>query len=117
MFYWVAYGIVFGVPLGFFVAGRVWLYWLVFVVGAFTAGLLWSLARSSEIYVFLLTLSSPIEWLYLFAVACFAYIGVYLRNRVERRATAAAYRVVAATSTLLVATIGGVGWYLIESPG
>jgi hypothetical protein len=114
----IAYGILFGVPLGFFAVERVRLYWFVFAVGAFVGSLLGTLASPLGINGFFLYWSYPETWLYLFAVACFAYIGVYIRNRVERRGNAARYRLAfAITSMLLVASIGGVGWYLIESSG
>jgi hypothetical protein len=68
--------------------------------------------------MFLLIWSYPEKWLDIFAVAGFAYIGVFFRHRVERQDDAARYRlVVAVVSVLVIASIAGVGWYLIESTG
>lgn len=114
----LAFGFVFGVPLGYFVAGRIWLYWAVFVAGAVVTGLLGSLIGRYGISTYLLNWTYPAEWLDLFAVAGFAYIGVFFRHRVERQDNAARYRqVFAVISALLIASIAGVGWYLIESSG
>lgn len=118
-FLWsLAFGFVFGLPLGFFAAGRVWIYWAVFAAGAVVAGLLWCLAGPDGIGVFFANWSYPEQWLELFAVAGFAYIGAFVRDRVDRQDNAARYRhVFAVASLLLIGVISGVGWYLIESSG
>jgi len=114
----IAHGIVFGLPLGFFAAVRVWLYWVVFAVGVCVGSLLGSLAWHLGTEGFLLYWTYPETWLYLIAVACFSYVGVHIRNRFERRGNAARYEFVfAVTFALLIALIGGGGWFLIESSG
>lgn len=114
----LAFGFVLGVPLGFFVAGRVWLYWAVFVAGAVTAGLLWSLIGHYGITTYLLNWTYLEQWLDIFAVAGFAYVGVFFRRRVDLQVNAARYRLVfGVTSVLVISSIAVVGWYLIEFSG
>jgi hypothetical protein len=112
----IACGLLLGLPLGFFAVRRVWLYSLVFAVGAFVGSLLASLATRYGVNAFLLWWSYPGPWVALIAVACFSYLGVHIRNRVERRDNAARYRLgFAVVSTLLIAVIGGGGWLLLQS--